>query len=151
MRILCFCHSNDPHPPLHERIRNKSLFSQRHLHLKIHSHLIYKVHQIMNSLAWTHFLNLSVTLVLFRLCWVFTAAQVFLQLRRAGAALLLQGMGSQPRSGFSRHSSWALECRLSSCGAWAQIICLAFLHTSLDAFMKYCRPLDLLPFVNTHE
>ena len=28
MCILCFYHSNDPHPPLHERIRNKSVFTK---------------------------------------------------------------------------------------------------------------------------
>ena len=61
MCILCFYQSNDPHSPLQERIRNKYLFLQRHLHLKIHSHLIYKVQQIMNSLPWTHLLYLFVT------------------------------------------------------------------------------------------
>ena len=32
--------------------------------------------------------------------------------------LLLQSMGSRC-TGFSSCGSWALECRLSSCGAWA--------------------------------
>ena len=93
MCILCFYHSNDPHPPLHERIRNKSLFLQRHLCLKIHSYLIYKAHQIMNSLTWTHFLDLFVTLVLFWLCWAFTAAQAFLLGVASGSTLWLRCAG----------------------------------------------------------
>lgn len=32
-----------------------------------------------------------------------------------------------------------------------KVASLEFLHTSLGAFGKYFWPLDLLPFVNTHE
>ena len=34
---------------------------------------------------------------------------------------------------------------------WKQIIYPKFLHTSLDAFVKYFWPLALLPLVNIHE
>ena len=35
--------------------------------------------------------------------------------------LLLQSTGSR-RAGFSSRGSWDLECRLSSCGAWAYLL-----------------------------
>jgi len=68
------------------------------------------------------------------LCWVFVAAQAFLSLQQAGAplavvlevlgllivvAFLVVEHGGSRRSGFRNCSSWALEHRLSSCGAWA--------------------------------
>ena len=70
------------------------------------------------------------------LCWVFAAAQVFLQLRREGAALLLQGVGSQPHSGFSC-SSWALECTLRRCDARAWL-----LHSVRDLLRPGLQPVS---------
>ena len=72
---------------------------------------------------------------LFWLCWIFIAAQAFLQLRRAGSTLslwcmsfssqwllLLWSTGSGAR-GLSTCGSQAPEHRLSSCGAWASLLC----------------------------
>ena len=70
-------------------------------------------------------------LVDFWLCWVFVAVWAFLSLQWAGDALLCRVRASRcsgfscsrsqapERSGLSSCSSWALEHRLNSCGAWA--------------------------------
>ena len=75
--------------------------------------------------------------VCFWLCWVFVAAQAFLPLQQAGptlavvlevlgllivVAFLAGEHGGSRRSSFRNCSSWALQRRLNSCGAWAQLL-----------------------------
>ena len=74
-------------------------------------------------------------LIYFWLCWVFVAVKAFLQLQRVGITLQLwctgfhgsgfPGCGAWALgcTGFSSCSSRALQCRLSSCGACAQLPC----------------------------
>ena len=81
------------------------------------------------------FLNLFYLFIYFWLCWVFVAVHGlslvvasggYSSLHCAGFSLqwllLLQSTGSSCM-GFSSCGSWALECRLSSCGARAQLVC----------------------------
>ena len=67
--------------------------------------------------------------VYFWLCWVFAAAQAFLELCRAGLRSSCSEQtyrsGSCCRAqavGLSSCGSWARETRLSSCGTWAQLL-----------------------------
>ena len=68
----------------------------------------------------------------FAMCWVFAAAQAFLQWPQGGAAVQLRCPGSHCSGlsrcragcvGFSSCGPWALEHRLNNCGAWAQLLC----------------------------
>ena len=73
-----------------------------------------------------HLFLLLCLIYLLWLCLGFIAPWAFLQLWQAGATLQLrcavaslvveQGLG---HAGFSSCSSWALEHRINSCGAWA--------------------------------
>ena len=55
--------------------------------------------------------------IYFWLCWIFVAAQAFLQLWQAGATLQLQCAGSRA-CGLSSSSSWALEHMGSVVVSW---------------------------------
>ena len=77
--------------------------------------------------------------------WVFTAAQVFLQLRRTGAALSSQSTGSQPCLDFSSCSAWALEYRLRSCGARVWL-----LHSLWDLPRSGIEPMSPALVVSCH-
>ena len=74
------------------------------------------------------YLFFSLFLAALGLCcctWAFSSCEGYSSLRCAGFLLwwlLLWSTGSR-RAGFSSCGSWALEHRLSSCGAMAQLLC----------------------------
>ena len=84
----------------------------------------------INNMGPFNFFNINL-FIYFWLCWVFFAACRLSLVAESGGysllrctgfslrwLLLLQSTGSR-HVGFSSCSSWALERRLSSCGAWA--------------------------------
>ena len=95
------------------------------------SHCVWRAFSNCDLLYFFFIYNLFILFTYFWLCWVFVAAcglslvavsGGYSSLRCAGFSLrwllLLQSMGSR-RVGFRNCGSWALERRLSSCGAGA--------------------------------
>ena len=84
--------------------------------------------------TYTHFHILKYLFIYFWLHWVFVAARRVSLVEASGGysslpcvgfslqwLLLLPSMGSR-HAGFSSCGSWALECRLRSCGSQAQLL-----------------------------
>ena len=105
------------------------IYIYTHTHTHTHTHIY----------IYTYMLQISTFIVLilssFWLCWVFVAAPRLSLVAVSGGCsslgcvgfslqwlLLLRSTGSR-HAGFSSCGSRALEHRLSSCGAWAYLLC----------------------------